>query len=324
VIESAAYFGVDGGGSHTRARLSVAGRETETIGPPLNPASVGRRASVRAWNQVLSWLVGQAAGAPLCGWFGVAEFSSATRNARARVVEDVARTVGLRGTFWLTNDLVPIVLGPPLWGDGIVVAVGTGSGVVARSAASGLVARAGGYEYILSDEGSGFDIGLRGLRAAARVHQGRGPQTTLLDHAVSLFGLPIPDLGRHLAEMPLPKETVARFAERVCQAWVAGDSVAGEIVRGAVAEMAGAVEHCAAAVRARHPLPCVVVGSIPAGCPSFFALLEQEIGRRSGSSACLADAPARIALELARSGREPPADESGVLAIAAIAVGDGR
>jgi N-acetylglucosamine kinase-like BadF-type ATPase len=237
-----------------------------------------------------------------------------------RVVRQAAAAAGLHGMLWLTNDLVPLLLGPPLWGDGVVVAIGTGSSVVARSARSGKAARVGGHEYVLSDEGSGFDIGLRGLRAAARAHDGRGSGTTLVEEAVEAFGRSIPELGRHLAELPHPKQEVAGFAERVCRAWIAGDRVASEIVRGSVEEMAAAAARCMKLVEADRALPCVVVGGIPAECPPYFGLLQEALARAGAGPTCLAGAPASVSLELAVAGAEPPADERGVLTVAPIAL----
>jgi N-acetylglucosamine kinase-like BadF-type ATPase len=312
---------MDGGGSHTDTCIRVAGRDTRRTGPPLNPASVGAEGSLDGWTDALAWLGRKADGAPLRGWIGAAEFSGETRVERVRVVREAAAAAGVRGMLWLTNDLVPLLLGPPLWGDGVVVAVGTGSSVVARSARSELVARVGGYEYVLADRGGGFDIGLRGLRAAARAHDGRGPATVLVDLAIEAFGRSIPELGRFLAELPHPKQQVAGFAERVCRAWIGGDRVAAKIVRGSVEEMASAAAHGAALVEAGGPLPCVVVGGIPAGCPPYFALLQEALRRAGLGSSCLAGAPATVSLELAVAGGTPPLDDRGVLAVAPIALG---
>lgn len=317
---SEVFFGMDGGGSHTDARVRIAGRDIRMSGPPLNPASVGADDSVGGWAGVLSWLGRQADGAPLRGWIGTAEFSVETSAERVRVVRQAAAAAGLHGMLWLTNDLIPLLLGPPLWGDGVVVAIGTGSSVIARSAQSGKVARVGGHEYVLSDEGSGFDMGLRGLRAAARAHDGRGGGTALLDEAVEAFGRSIPELGRHLAELPHPKREVAGFAERVCRAWIAGDGVATEIVRGSVVEMASEAARCMKLVEADGALACVVVGGIPGECPPYFALLDEALRRAGAGPVCLAGAPASVSLELALAGAVPPVDDRGVLAVAPIAL----
>ncbi len=70
-------------------------------------------------------------------------------------------------------------------GSGVVVIAGTGPVVFARSRA-GAVRRAGGWGYLLGDEGSGFALGRAGLQAVAHALDG-GPPT----HLRALFA------GRH-------------------------------------------------------------------------------------------------------------------------------
>ncbi|MFD5651250.1 hypothetical protein [Streptomyces sp. NPDC127039] len=45
-----------------------------------------------------------------------------------------------------------------------------------------------GWGPLLGDDGGGARIGTAGLRAALRAHDGRGPDTVLLDAAAGLFG----------------------------------------------------------------------------------------------------------------------------------------
>ena len=45
--------------------------------------------------------------------------------------------------------------------------------------ADGKEARASGWGYLLGDEGSGYDIAIKGLRAVARAADGRGRPTEL-------------------------------------------------------------------------------------------------------------------------------------------------
>ena len=61
---------------------------------------------------------------------------------------------------------------------GIVVIAGTASIAYGRDA-GGRSARAGGWGYVLADEGSGYWLGRQALRAAMRHVDGRGPDTSL-------------------------------------------------------------------------------------------------------------------------------------------------
>src|SRR5512138_90050 len=71
---------------------------------------------------------------------------------------------------------------------GIVVVSGTGSIAYGRNA-RGEAARAGGWGYVLGDEGSGYWIGRHALRAVVRHADGRGRETSLTPRLLRHFGL---------------------------------------------------------------------------------------------------------------------------------------
>src|SRR5262245_40133550 len=70
---------------------------------------------------------------------------------------------------------------------GIVVVAGTGSIAYGRDA-RGRAARAGGWGYVLGDEGSGYWIGRQALQAVVRSADGRGPATSLTPLVLEHFG----------------------------------------------------------------------------------------------------------------------------------------
>lgn len=79
-------------------------------------------------------------------------------------------------------------------GPGILLIAGTGSIAWGRGPDGGH-ARAGGWGAMFGDEGSGWAIGLEGLRAAARALDGRGPATALVDAICRQVGVQTgPDL----------------------------------------------------------------------------------------------------------------------------------
>ena len=61
----------------------------------------------------------------------------------------------------------------------ILVIAGTGSKVYGES--NGRTAASVGWDFVLGDEGSGYDLGLKALRAATRAWDGRGKKTVLYD-----------------------------------------------------------------------------------------------------------------------------------------------
>src|SRR5438045_2968301 len=95
-------------------------------------------------------------------------------------VHSIMRRIGAKAQVVVVNDaLVALVAGA---GDspGVVVVAGTGSIAYGRDAA-GRAARAGGWGYLLGDEGGGFWIGRSALTAVVRQFDGRGPSTRLTD-----------------------------------------------------------------------------------------------------------------------------------------------
>ena len=69
---------------------------------------------------------------------------------------------------------------------GIVAQAGTGSDAIVRLQ-DGSAYCNGGWGMLLGDEGGGYDIGLRAMRAAVRAHEGRAEPTILLDRILEHF-----------------------------------------------------------------------------------------------------------------------------------------
>ena len=182
------FLGADGGQSHSLAIL--ADHEGRVLG-------VGRAGSCNHFNepggperfraaltQIISGAFAQA-GRPLqplaSACFGL---TGAWDHAPAvvRAILPVERLVAV-------EDTVTAQAGAFAAGPGIVLIAGTGS-VAYGKAERGKIGRAGGWGYLMGDEGSGYDIGLQALRAAAQAYDGRGPATLLVDHIPAHFGLP--------------------------------------------------------------------------------------------------------------------------------------
>lgn len=136
------------------------------------------------------------------------------------------------------EDTVTAQAGAFAAGPGIVVIGGTGAVAYGKDE-TGNVARAGGWGYVMGDEGSGYDIGRQALRAAAQAYDGRGPATSLLDHIPPHFGLPnLEAVQEALYAGRLSRTDVATLAPIAGQAAVAGDSVANQIFDEAAASLA--------------------------------------------------------------------------------------
>jgi glucosamine kinase len=123
---------------------------------------------------------------------------------------------------------------------GILLIAGTGSIAWGRSA-DGRIERVGGWGQLLGDEGSGYAIGLAALRAAVRMHDGRGVSTSLVARIVAVTGLTaLSDLIRWTDGAS--KGAIAALAPVVFDAARQGDVAAAEIAAVAAHELADQVE----------------------------------------------------------------------------------
>lgn len=278
------HFAIDGGGSRTRVAILRNKQKTLNVVGSINPVSIGGRKATTNLQSALDAVARRADGHAVSGCVASATVSPSTIRREQRRLESAARRSGLRGRIVLTNDIVPLVFAPPLRGIGIAAIVGTGSGVVGRGC-DGAIARAGGYEYIISDEGSAFAVGLAGLRAAAHAHDGRGPATTLLYRAEGAFGYPIPTLGPWLAHQKSAKPLVAGFAPQVCDAWIEGDITAAAIVRTAIDDLCMGVDAVRHALAPSQLDNILIVGGMPDGCKPFRDALVSSLCER-GAQRC--------------------------------------
>ena len=151
--------------------------------------------------------------------------------ARALRNEDVAARVQV------TTDLALLLESAFPDGPGLVLAAGTGSVAVARTA-SGDIERAGGHGWQMGDEGGGYDMGRAVLRAVGRAADGRGPATALEQAARDLARAEdFPALIRWAASAGVAE--VAALGGAAVRTAEAGDAVALEILKASADELAG-------------------------------------------------------------------------------------
>jgi N-acetylglucosamine kinase-like BadF-type ATPase len=168
----------------------------------------------------------------------------------------------------LTND-AELVFGALEGGIGVVLIAGTGSIALGRDA-NGNTARAGGWGHLMGDEGSGYDIGRRGLMAAARAADGRGPGTALLEALMRHFEVDRPLDMIAPAYRSTEKAAIASLASIVFECAQVGDQVAAAIITAAASELA----HAAIAAGSQlgldnEPMPLALAGGLMIGHPSF-------------------------------------------------------
>ncbi|MGH3382393.1 MAG: TIM barrel protein [Actinoallomurus sp.] len=274
-----ALWAVDAGGSTTTVLVPGPGSGSgfrRTYGS-VNPASAGVDAAARTLRTVFGDIAAALGGRRGTGWIATATVDLGDAGDEPRRLRDVARDAGLRGRLFVSNDSVPWLFAPPLRGRGVVVVCGTGSGFVSGDG-EGAPYRVGGCEYLGSDEGSAFALGLAGLRAAVRAGDGRGPKTAITAELAALAAGRSPaELARDLAGAAFPKAAVAALAPAVCDAWLDGDHVAATLVSEAIGELVLGVRAARDRAGLNGDWSVAAGGGVLRGCPPLLAELDRRL-----------------------------------------------
>jgi N-acetylglucosamine kinase-like BadF-type ATPase len=109
---------------------------------------------------------------------------------------------------------------------GVVVIAGTGS-IAYGVNAGGESARAGGWGFLLEDQGSAYEIGRQALIAVAREWDGLGPKTRLTPFVLKHLGITnASHIPQVIYQDPAPKLKIAGISPVVSRAAQAGDPIA--------------------------------------------------------------------------------------------------
>ncbi len=234
-------IGIDGGGSRVRVAITDADLHvlSEAEGSTANPSVVGRAAAAQVIQETMrTALVQVGFAAEQIGAVGIG-IAGASATYAGDWLREVVQAVTPDALLVLSSDVEIALVGAHGARRGVLVLAGTGS-VALGMDGTGRVARAGGWGYLLGDEGSGYWIGMEGLRAVMRAADGRGAQTVLERHlldALEVSGVQAVTLWLYQPGISRTRE-IARLAPLVCQAALDGDRVAQGIVDRAAEELA--------------------------------------------------------------------------------------
>jgi N-acetylglucosamine kinase-like BadF-type ATPase len=268
-------LGIDGGATKTAAALLDLEAERVYLGEagPSNADAVGSEAALANLEEA----VGEVrTAARVEDGIGAAVIAVAG-TVSPRVERDVSRVFGLDHVY-VINDVVAAWAVGTLCKPGIAVISGTGSHVFGVNAA-GLSWRTGGWGHVLGDEGSGYWLGLHGLKAALAYRDASGPETVLLGEALAEYDLEaIEDLPTIFYGKPLTKDEIARFAMRVEQAAQGGDEVAADLFEQAGRDLAVQIRGVVDSLGlGPEPFLVALVGSVLHGSPILRARLEEHV-----------------------------------------------
>lgn len=114
--------------------------------------------------------------------------------------------------------------------DALAIISGTGSNCFGLNS-EGKTHKTSGLDYIISDQGSGYAIGLSVLQMAAKSYDGRVAKSLLEQKVTSYFqAASIPDLKQSVYNPVLSKMQIAALAKLAFEATTEGDIVAKEII----------------------------------------------------------------------------------------------
>ena len=227
-MNSNSYFlGVDGGGTKTTAVVFNENGEfiCSACGESINYYSVGLDAARLAMKNIIDNLNIKS--------FRCAVIGMSALNERASEEETDRFCDGIIESkkIIMDSDLYVALEAMDESGECAVVISGTGSMALHRNS-DGEIKHAGGWGYILGDEGSGYSIGLSGIKAAIRAAEGSEEKTALTEECLDYFSTDnIYDLIDLYYDKTVSRKITAAFAKNVISLAESGDKTADEIVR---------------------------------------------------------------------------------------------
>ena len=305
-------LGIDAGGTKTVCQLANETGEILAMARRggANLQAVGELEVEKVLHDVMEEALGDRDVTPAAICLGIA---GVDRPDDARVVRAIMKRIGYKARVIVVNDaLVALEAGAPSQ-PGVVIIAGTGSIAYGRNAEN-QAARAGGWGFVLGDEGSGYWIGRSAIRAVLRAADRRGPETELTPLLLKHFQVNRPqDIIHEVYTGQLRPATIAALAQCVQSAFTNGDAVAIGILRGCADQL----ESFGLSVARRldivgSPFPFVLAGGIFRAVPWLHQELERRLPLASPKSRTLlldvepAYGAVRLALAEARGGAPVP------------------
>jgi len=254
-------MGIDGGGTNTRAVIARGGTVLgRAKGGSIKRLRVGAEAAETNLRQLLGDVF-SAAGVTQVEAIS-AGIASASLPGVSEWITEVFREFGIRNTEVVGDEVIALD-GAFQGGAGILQIAGTGSNCIGRTA-TGERESAGGYSSTLGDEGSGYWIGLHGIRQALKAYDA-GEPSVILERVAMVWGTTtLEALVNRGNEVPGPD--FSALAPVISIAAEEGDAVATRVVLRAAADLADFILLVRSKLRQHHGLveevPVAWTGSV--------------------------------------------------------------
>ncbi len=222
------HLAFDVGGTHTRGGLYDARRTllAEQVGVGANPVMVGLDACIATITDLSHELLAGHSGEPgtiACGMAGAESSGSGRIIAQAlQKALDAERAL-------VTDDMMPLLFANAGTKAAVVVIAGTGSCVRVQLSDDRWLAF-GGRGTVFGDDGSGHQLAVAGLRAAADAADGAGADTSLVQALAHAAG--VADFADMVGwSNAATKDAIAALARVVTREAERGDAVAEACIR---------------------------------------------------------------------------------------------
>lgn len=236
-------LGIDSGGTKTLCLIADTSGTIHGMGiaGPSNYLTTGLKKTKEALAEAISKAVSRSGlhashiDSAFFGLAGVDLFS------QPPVILKMIRGVVSAERIGINNDSLAALYGANAGKPGVIVIAGTGVMALGMNSRSEW-RRSSGWGHILGDEGSGYDIGRKGIIAAIRAHDGRGESTSLLAKIKDHYNIrDIEELIPITYLRKLERQEIAAVSMIVAQAAREGDAVSRQLLSEAGREIALAV-----------------------------------------------------------------------------------
>lgn len=280
-MQKRTVIGIDGGGTKTHAL--IAGFDGEVLAEVRGPGSNVQKKGVSGAAEVFMELV-----------LKCAEKSGTSSNAIAHVVVGAAgagrpsvrseltsaiTSLSQKNKFPLSQVTVEtdarIALEAAFPGKPVIALIaGTGSIALYRTEEHG-IHRAGGWGYLIGDEGSGHAIARDACTAVMRQFDGRAEKTLLTGKLLEFFGVEDPE--EIIPKIYSERTEIAPFAEKVFEAVRERDRVAKQILLRNASDLADHVRILTLAHPPRHKLPVCLMGGLLDNDNEYSRIVREKI-----------------------------------------------
>jgi N-acetylglucosamine kinase-like BadF-type ATPase len=158
-----------------------------------------------------------------------------------RPVYDIVDEIVRPEQIWIGADYITNLTGASAGGPGVVLVAGGGA-ISYGITSDGREALAGGFGYLLGDEGSAFKIGVAAIAAASKANDRRGEATALEQMVCDYFEIDnIRQVTRIVYKAGFQRDRISLLTPLVAKAAADGDRIARKILHDAgtsIAEMA--------------------------------------------------------------------------------------